>query len=209
MWVSTNLGLAKFDLHTETFTSFRTSDGLYTMNFQKNAFYNDKNGVLYWGGTSGIVYFNPKEIKVEPSDYNIRITGLYLHGKPVNGTTMSGRYRVLSRELITNSNVNLSYLDNSFTIEFANDNFGITPTLEYSMDGGIWKGLKQGVSSVSFSNLSTGKHVFTVRDKTSRQSSATLKIIIHPAWYASWWAKIAVLYDCLLSFSCLYYIRLE
>lgn len=191
MWVSTNLGLAKFDLHTETFNSFRTSYGLYNNEFSKNAFYKDKNGMLYWGGTSGIVYFNPEEIKVEPSDYNIRITGLYLHGKPVNGTTMSGRYRVLSRELITNSNVNLSYLDNSFTIEFANDNFGITPTLEFSMDGGNWNSLKQGMSSVSFSNLSTGKHIFTVRDKTSRKSSATLKIIIHPAWYASWWAKTA------------------
>lgn len=210
MWVSTNLGLAKFDLHTETFTPFRTSDGLYNNEFSKNAFYKDKNGMLYWGGTSGIVYFNPKEIKVEPYDYNIRITGLYLHGKPVNGTTMSGKYRVLSQELITNSNVNLSYLDNSFTIEFADDNFGITPTLEFSMDGGIWNSLKQGMSSVSFSNLSTGKHIFTVRDKTSSQSSATLKITIHPAWYASWWAKTAycMITICLFLFI-LYQVRMR
>ena len=189
MWVSTNLGLAKFDLDTETFTSFSAFDGLYNNEFSKNAFYKDKNGMLYFGGTSGIVYFNPKEIKAEPSDYKIRITGFYLHGKPVNGTTMSGRYRVLSQELITDPDVNLSYVDNSFTIEFANDNLGITPTLEYSMDGGNWNSLKQGVSSVSFSNLSTGKHIFTVRDKTSSRSSAALKITIHPAWYVSWWAK--------------------
>lgn len=210
IWVSTNLGIAKFDSGTKTFTSFRTSDGLYNNEFSRGAFFKDDNGIIYFGGTSGIVYFNPEEIKVELSDFNIRITGLYIGGKSVNETTMSGNYKVLNRELIEGADVNLSHLDNSFIVEFATDNFSILPFFEYSMDGGPWNSLKQGVSSVSFSNLPTGEHVFSVRDKISGITSSKLKITIHPAWYVSWWAKTVycIIFVLVLLFI-LYQVRLR
>lgn len=212
IWISTNRGLAKYDFNSKKFTSFRISDGLYNNEFTRGAFYNDSDGRIYFGGTSGIVYFDPDEIKVEPINCNVRITAFYLHNVPVNKTTKSGKYNVLSREIIKETEVELANNDNSFTIEFAADNFSIPHDFEYSLNDGPWNRLQPGTSSVSFSNLPVGKYKFMVRNKnmTADSSARSLLIIIHPAWYASLWAKTIYCFIviCIISFV-LYQVRLR
>lgn len=192
MWISTNLGIAKFDYHTEKFISFNASDGFYNNEFSRGTCYSDVDGNIYWGGTNGIVYFRPDEVKVEQTKYKTRITGLYIHGKPVSPNSMSGGYCIADSPVRNGSSVNLSHLDNSFAIEFAPDNFSVARDFEYSMNGGAWNSLTQGTSSVSFSNLQPGDYKFAVRGKDMGDEfmPATLFITIHPAWYATVWAKI-------------------
>ena len=192
MWISTNLGIAKFDYHTEKFISFNASDGFYNNEFSRGACYSDVDGNIYWGGTNGIVYFRPDEVKVQHAKYKVRITGLYLYGKPIAPNSMSGNYRITDSPVGNGSRIDLSYLDNSFAIEFAPDNYSVARDFEYSMNGGAWNSLKQGTSSVSFSNLQPGDYKFAVRGKDMDDEfmPATLFITIHPAWYATVWAKI-------------------
>lgn len=212
MWISTNRGIAKFEFQTKTFISFRTSDGLYNNEFSRGAFYKDSEGAIYFGGTSGIVYFNPNEIKVEPIDCNVRITAFYLHNMPVNETVKSGKYKILDDEIIDATEVELSYNDNSFTIEFSADNFSIPHDFEYSMNNGQWNSLQPGSSSVSFSNLPVGEYKFMVRNKNmiTGASARTLFIKIHPVWYASAWAKLVYCIIAIMVISfVLYQVRLR
>lgn len=212
MWISTNRGIAKYEFNTGMFTSFRTSEGLYNNEFSIGAFYNDCNGNVYFGGTNGIVYFNPEEIKSEPTDFNIRITAFYLHNKPVNKSTMSGKYRVIDDEIYNETEINLSYDDSSFRIEFAADNFSIPHDFEYSLGGEVWNSLQPGTSSIFFSNLPVGKYKFMVRSKGMKNdlSAKTLDIVIHPAWYASVWAKLLYsLVVILIVIFILYQVRLR
>lgn len=212
VWISTNRGIAKYEFRTKSFTSFRISDGLYNNEFSRGAFYNDSDGCIYFGGTSGIVYFYPDDIKVEPTDCNIRITAFYLHNNPVNETTKSGKYNVLNSEIIDENEVELSNTDNSFTIEFAADNFSIPHDFEYSMNDGQWNSLQPGTSSVSFSNLPVGKYKFMVRNKNMATDSParTMFIRIHPAWYSSVWAKMIYCFIVISVISfVLYQVRLR
>lgn len=51
-----------FNLNTHTFSNFYADDGLQGNEFSKNASFADHNGILWFGGTNGITYFNPQEI---------------------------------------------------------------------------------------------------------------------------------------------------
>lgn len=204
IWVSTNLGIARFDSAAGKFIPFRNSDGLYNNEFSRGASHTcDSN--IYFGGTSGIVYFCPNDIRTESSACHIRITGFYLNGKAVNAETKSGRYDVMRDADADDSHLDLAYDDNSFTIEFAADNYAIPHNFEYSMNNASWNSLQPGTSRVSFSNLPAGEYSFKVRNKSvdTVSSSGVLHITIHPAWYASFWAKLAYI---LLSVSAVLFV---
>lgn len=62
LWISTNAGMSRFNLNTHTFSNFYADDGLQGNEFSKNASFADHNGILWFGGTNGITYFNPQEI---------------------------------------------------------------------------------------------------------------------------------------------------
>lgn len=212
IWIGTNLGITKYNTKTDKFVSFGSSDGLYNNEFSRGASYNDSNGNIYFGGTNGIVYFRPDEIKVEHAKYNVKITELYIHGKPVTPDSKSGNYCITDSPVGNNSVINLSNVDNSFTIEFAPDNFSVARNFEYSMNGGAWNSLPKGISSVSFSNLQPGNYDFAVRGKGQGDEviPATLNITIHPAWYATIFAKIIYLIIILsILFFILYQVRLR
>ncbi|MBM6889124.1 response regulator [Bacteroides caecigallinarum] len=192
VWVSTSMGIVKFDETTHKFVSFSASGGSYNNEFSMGASYKDEQGNLYFGGTSGIVYFNPDKIKFEPMNCNVRITAFYLHNEAVNQSTMSGHYNVLDNEISKAKEINLTHSDNYFAIEFATDNYSISHDFEYSINNGVWNSVQQGVSRVYFSNLPVGKYKFMVRCKNASASSSvrTLYINIHPVWYMTLPAQI-------------------
>lgn len=211
IWVSTNLGIARFDSSVGKFSPFRNSDGLYNNEFSRGASCND-GSTIYLGGTNGIVYFRPDEIRSSSSEGNIRFTGFYLNGRLVDGTTKSGNYNVLADTRTGYSHIELAHYDTSFTIEFATDNYAIPHNFEYSMNYGPWIALQPGTSRVSFSNLPVGEYSFRARSRGSSTPSISdvLFITIHPAWYASLAARLVylLLLVSVVSFV-LYQIRLR
>lgn len=187
IWVSTNQGLAKYDPQKKSFIPFYASDGLYNNEFSRNAFYQYPDGKILFGGTNGIIFFNPDDIKIQKFQGKIRITGFYLHDKPVNELTKSGNYPVIDSDIFNTKEINLAHYDNSFYIEFATDNFIVPQSYVYSMNNGTWNSLPKGTSRVSFSNLLVGKYEFKIKaiNGSAESEIKTIFIHIHPAWYNS------------------------
>ena len=187
IWVSTNQGLAKYDPQKKSFIPFYASDGLYNNEFSRNAFYQYPDGKILFGGTNGIIFFNPDDIKIQKFQGKIRITGFYLHDKPVNELTKSGNYHVIDNDIFNAKEINLAHYDNSFYIEFATDNFMAPQSFMYSMNNGTWNSLPKGTSRVSFSNLPVGKYEFKIKavNGSAESEIKTIFIHIHPAWYNS------------------------
>lgn len=187
IWVSTSQGIAKYNSHNKSFIPFFASDGLYNNEFSRNAYCISPDGKILFGGTNGIVFFNPNDIETQKFQSNIRITGFYLHDKAVNEMTQSGSYHVIDNDIFHTKEINLSHYDNSFYIEFATDNFISPQNYLYSMNNGTWNSLPKGSSRVSFSNLPVGKYEFKVKaiNGTSESKIKTIVINIHPAWYNS------------------------
>lgn len=187
IWVSTNQGIAKYNAQTKSFIPFFASDGLYNNEFSRNAYCIYPNGKILFGGTNGIIFFNPDDIKTQKFQSKIRITGFYLHDKAVNELTKSGSYYVIDNDIFNTKEINLAHYDNSFYIEFATDNFIAPQNYVYSMNNGTWNSLPKGTSRISFSNLPVGKYEFKIKaiNGSAESEIKTVIINIHPAWYNS------------------------
>ena len=193
LWISTNYGISRFNPQNQSFINFYASDGLQSNEFSKGAAFADKQGELIFGGTNGITYFNPTEITTPDKKPEIRITDFYIHDKKVKKGMKSGNRDIVNTAVMDADHFQLSYKDNSFSIEFSAMEF-FSPeriTYTYSINNSNWISLQQGINRVSFSNLNPGSYTFQVKakDNDSYSDIKEFSITIHPAWYASGWAK--------------------
>ncbi len=62
IWISTFNGLSCYDPEKETFTNYYTTDGLSHNDFNRNSFFQDRNGKMYFGGVNGINTFYPDSL---------------------------------------------------------------------------------------------------------------------------------------------------
>jgi ligand-binding sensor domain-containing protein/DNA-binding CsgD family transcriptional regulator len=62
LWLSTNLGLSRFDPQTNEFINFGIKDELKSGEFNRGAYYLSNTGRMYFGGVGGITSFFPEEI---------------------------------------------------------------------------------------------------------------------------------------------------
>lgn len=63
MWFATWKGLSFYDEQLQSFHNFFTTDGLPHNEFNRYAFYKDKQGRFYLGGMNGFISFHPKELR--------------------------------------------------------------------------------------------------------------------------------------------------
>lgn len=194
LWISTNAGIAQFQQKNRKFINYYVGDGLQGNEFYKNASFKDKQGIIWFGGTNGITYFNPQDIVNPAKKWNIRITDFFLHNKPVRKGMKSGIHNIINRAVFNAEEFYLSYKDNVFSIEFATLELNAPEHINYlySVNDEKWISLPKGVNRISFSNLEPGTYHFQIKAKDNTVYSNVKEITIHisPAWYASWWAKL-------------------
>ena len=194
LWISTNAGISQYNRSSHKFINYFVGDGLQGNEFSKNASFKDANGIIWFGGTDGITYFNPQEITNPAKKWNIRITDFYLHNQPVRQGVLSGGREIINEPVFEATRFDLSHSDNSFTIEFSTLEMNNPEriTYLYAMNDNNWVSLPIGNNRVSFSNLSPGTYHFKVKvqDYMVDSDVKEITIYIHPAWWASWWAKL-------------------
>lgn len=194
LWISSNAGLSNFILSKKLFINYNVNDGLQGNEFNKNASCKSKDGMMWFGGMNGITYFNPDAVRPSEKDVKIRVTDFIVNGRPVRKGTLSGGKEIIDTTVYEADRFTLSHYDNSFTIEFAPENFGTSNVTYYSycMNDENWIILPKDISRVSFSNLSPGIYKFKVKatDSTSESSIREIVIRILPPWWLTWWAKL-------------------
>jgi len=63
LWMSTNRGLSRFDLRTETFLNYDASDGLQSDEFHFGSAFRSSSGELFFGGVNGFNSFFPERLR--------------------------------------------------------------------------------------------------------------------------------------------------
>ncbi len=81
LWITTNNGLNLLDPETENIFTFGREDGLLGNEFTHKAICASSDGLIYAGGTEGINYFNPDEIKTGINLPEIVMTDLSILNK--------------------------------------------------------------------------------------------------------------------------------
>ena len=113
IWLSTNNGLSCYDISADNFSNYDISDGLQNNEFNTGAYHKSINGDLFFGGISGITYFDPNIISQNEINPEIIITGI----------RFANKYQQLTKNDIDNRHFDIPNSEEIFTIEFAGLSF--------------------------------------------------------------------------------------
>ncbi len=185
LWISTNNGLCKFNTRTFQIRNYTERDGLQSTEFNTGAYYKNKNGYMYFGGIRGFNVFHPDSIKDNRFIPPVAITAFHVFDQPYP---------------FSSSGVELSYRQNYFSFEFIALNYFQMAQNQYAyrMEGFDNNWHYVGTRRFgSYSNLDPGEYVLHIKasnnDGVWNEQGVTLKIVIHPPFWATWWFRSFVI----------------
>ena len=90
LWISTNTSIARLSLKSGHIISYSSMNGMYGNEFSRNAAIMS-NGMIWFGGTEGLNYFNPNSLARSSGKPLLSITGLYVNSSADNRDREWGR----------------------------------------------------------------------------------------------------------------------
>ena len=121
IWASTNQGISFIDLPSGKITNYSSRNGLQNDEFSDGAIFKDKAGWLYFGGVSGLNYFDENKIRLRE-----HIASLSLNSLKINNTSQN------IYERIRNHTLRLDYDEPYITLGFAAHDFINNENCEFS-----------------------------------------------------------------------------
>lgn len=189
LWISSNSGITKFDKKKQTFRTYDTHDGLQDNEFNRGAFFKNKNGVMFFGGINGFNVFHPDSIKDNPFIPPVVITSFKKNNREFK----------LARSITMTDEISLNHDDYVISFEFAALSF-VSPQKNqyaYKLEGfdkdWIYSGHKR---DVTYTNLDPGHYVFKVKGSNNdglwNEKSTDIKIFIAPPFWKTWWFLLGI-----------------
>lgn len=200
LWMSTSMGISKFDRTRLIFVNFDEGDGLQSNEFWHYAYYMNPEGRIFFGGANGFNAFYPKDIKPNPFLPHVVFTDLKLFNKSVKVGEKINNQILLTKPIYETQKIVLSHKNNAFTIEFAALHYTQPSKNKFSY---ILEGFEKkwntasNQRSVTYTNLNAGKYTFRVKgtnnDGVWGETEATLIIRVRPSWWKTWWFILLML----------------
>jgi len=212
LWLSTNKGLSMFNPETGEFTNYDVSDGLQDNEFYQCSHYKSANGELYFGGVNGFNVFHPDSIVSNPYVPPIIITDFRIFNKPVP----IGEDSPLKVHISEAEEIRLSYRQSVFSFEFAALNY-ISSTKNqyaYKLEGfeNNWNYVGTKNTAI-YTNIDPGEYIFRVKgsnnDNIWNEQGTSVKIIITPPFWQTWWFRIIALSFIILLISFIFYMKIS
>lgn len=213
LWISTNNGISKAtvtpgkDKVVLTFRNFSTIDGLQDKIFNKWAFSKSRNCEMYFGGNRGFNVFCPDSIKDNPYLPPVHITDFLLFNKPV---TIGAKDSPLQKQISQTQEIVLKHAQSMFTFRFVALNYIFSEKNQYAykMEGfdKDWNYVGNR-REATYTNLDPGEYTFRVKasnnDGVWNEKGTSIKIVILPPWWLTWWFKSiagVLILGCILGF---------
>lgn len=192
LWLATNEGLSQFIISSNSFKNYTQADGLQGSEFLINAYAQSKNGEMFFGGTGGMNVFHPDSLGENNKVPSVYITGLRLFNKPLS---VGQHDSPLQKDILATKELTFEANQNVFSLEFTALDFESLKNNHYAylLEGFDNEWQYVGTQRIaSYTNLNAGEYVFRVKasnnDGVWNPREATIKIIILPPWYKTWWA---------------------
>ena len=195
LWCSTSMGIWQYQRNKNRFIGHLYGNGLGTREYVGGVAMKTSNGSICFGISDGLTSFRPEALRnVEPWQGGVHLTGFYIGGNAVNRNTLSDGRHVIMQSLEKSNRFELSYLDNSFTMEFSLLNYSNAENVvyEYRLDGMEWTETMAGRNRIPFTHLQPGTYILEVRayDNGTYTETQVYRIIIRAPWYRSTWAYL-------------------
>jgi signal transduction histidine kinase/DNA-binding response OmpR family regulator/ligand-binding sensor domain-containing protein len=199
LWLSSNNGIICLNIKDNITKTYYNTDGLQDNMFLPRSAFKDAQGILYFGNTKGVNYFNPKTLNKKKSYAKLYINEVEILNQPIDSLVplqvASGIY-------------NLEYLDlennqSSFSFRFSAIDNILHPKYYYAYR---LKGFDKGWITnhperlATYTNIPAGNYTFEVKASTKTNnwdiSTKQIKVSIEQPF---WKKPIAgMLYLCIL-----------
>jgi signal transduction histidine kinase/ligand-binding sensor domain-containing protein/CheY-like chemotaxis protein len=217
LWLSTNHGLALFDPHTENIRVYTVEDGLQGNEFNEGSYFKNKDGIFYFGGTNGLNYFNPEEIRDNPHKASTVITDFKLYHRSVRANDTIGRRILLRQSILHTDQIRLSRQDKVISFEFTSLHYVAPHKLKYRyiLEGfeDKWNEVTTEQRFANYTNIPSGDYIFKVLSTNSdgewSTEPTTLAIHIMPPFWEKFWFQGLISVLILLLFLAVMRIRTQ
>jgi ligand-binding sensor domain-containing protein/signal transduction histidine kinase len=189
LWLSTNKGISRFNPTTKSFTNYDVKDGLQSNEFNRGAYFQSADGVIYFGGINGFNAFHPDSIRNNLHAPPVVLTAFKKYDELVNfGSAISAVAEIV-----------LKHDDNFFSFEFAGLDY-VDPennSYAYILEGVDKRWVECGTRRYArYTNIDPGGYLFRVRAANSdgvwNERGASVKLrIVPPFWKTGWFMLVA------------------
>jgi len=186
LWLSTNNGISCFNIEKETFKNYSIEDGLQSNEFNGGSFFIDSQNYMYFGGINGYNVFNPQNIVTDSIAPKLVFTDL----KVFNNSVMPSEKGILTESILFAKEINLTYKDRDFSIEFSALHYAspFKNQYAYMMEGYDTDWIYCGTRHlVSYNSFPPGEYIFKVKACNSNgvwnETGISIIIIIEPPFW--------------------------
>lgn len=200
LWMTTNNGLSRLNTKflniqgkrsKRAFRNYDIYDGLLSNEFNFGAYYKNHAGIIFFGNTSGLNYFQPDDFFDSSKFPAVEITGVTLYSDDEESSFHA--IKNVSRA----DKISFSYHTYFFTINFSALDFNNPNKNRYAyMLEGLdpdWIYPDEGLHQANFTSVAGGNYHFKVKASNSdgiwNESPRVLEIDIRPPVWLTWWFK--------------------
>ena len=162
IWASTNRGLVQVDPASGKISNYQQIDGLQSNEFCDGAVWKDQLSQLFFGGTYGINYFLPQNIRRSTSLPNLLVSNIMMSGRAANENS----FAVLKPEILHPLNYTIERKDDFFELEMKALSFLNAEKCEYAyfMEGydKAWH-YPGSTGKITYSNILPGNYTLKVK----------------------------------------------
>lgn len=191
IWLSTNRGISCIKSETNIILNYTEVENVPMSGFNSGAVAKDRNGILYFGSTEGVCFFNPYNVLKEREAPESFISSIVItEGLNVNKAESSIIYPSNEQK------IELDDHQNNFSVSLDVMNYALKDQVEYAY---ILKGFDpswytvDNHESLVFRNLPYGEYELIIKSRIRNnewgKKLKSISIIINPPFWLTWWAK--------------------
>lgn len=211
LWVSTQHGLGRYDVRNKKFTNFTTADGTDGNQYYDRSSCKLKDGTIVFGATHGLTFFNPTDIQTN------RKSSILIQNMMVNNEVIRPRKDgILESALMFAPEAILDYDQNNISVNFTMVDFCPNPRVRYRyrMDGFDNQWVESGhIHKATYNNLPPGDYTLEIQATSGNDNyvlaSNSMHIVVKPAWWFTWWAKVMYILILFVVLTYIYVIRIR
>ncbi|WP_179317436.1 hybrid sensor histidine kinase/response regulator transcription factor [Winogradskyella undariae] len=211
IWLATDNGICKFYPNENKVLTFGHIEGIYNNSFTPNAGLFSENGLMFFGGSNGFIYFRPNDILIRNTiKPKATITNFYVSNEAV----LPGQQnKILTSNINTTELIKLNHNQNSFSFRLTSNNY-IDPDknrFKYRLLNFDENWVETDINGPAiFTNVPPGDYTFEVlasnNDDIWNETPTRLQIKISNPFWTRWYAFL--IYS-LLTLSIIMYVKKE
>lgn len=188
IWVATGSCLCNIEEETHKVKSYYYGDGIGNSEFYTGSCFIDSEGLMYFGGNSGVTCFNPSRVDI---------------GRRKIGELSFSKLTVLDKVSSINGKdmLEIPFKSNMFSVRFSVPEYTNPDRVVYSymLEGfdGDWHNAAHGTRSATYTNIPHGKYMLKARayfiGTPDEFSENSIQINVGKPWYLKWWALLLYL----------------